>query len=205
MCLLFYRSLDPHRANARATGVQNSAHFHNLRDRSFCDHARSHRRNSLISISHANGIRCAACLGMVAVRHTARYLNRITSAIIAAAIEVHRILGPGLLESAYRKCLVVELQRAGFRCEQKRAVPLVYKGVRVGAAYEADLIVDGCVIVEVKAVDVVHTNHEQQLQTYLRLADCRVGLVLNFGGPTLKKGIKRVVNDFPDDNTESTS
>ena len=137
---------------------------------------------------------------MVIVHQTARCLNRITAAIIAAAIEVHRLLGPGLLESAYRKCLVVELQRAGFRCEQNRAVPLTYKGVKVGTGYEADLVVEGCVIVEVKAVDAVHPVHEQQLQTYLRLADCRVGLVLNFGGPTLKSGIKRVVNNFPDDS-----
>ena len=70
------------------------------------------------------------------------------AAIIAAAIEVHRLLGPGLLESAYRKCLVVELQRAGFRCERNRAVPLTCQGVKVGTGYEADLVVEGCVIVE---------------------------------------------------------
>jgi GxxExxY protein len=136
---------------------------------------------------------------MAVVRLTAQYLNRITSVIIAAAIEVHSILGSGLLESAYRKCLVIELQRAGFRCDQKQAVPLVYKGVRATPAYEADVIVEGCVIVEVKAVDMVHPVHEQQLLTYLRLADCRVGLVLNFGGATLKRGIRRVVNNFPED------
>jgi GxxExxY protein len=141
---------------------------------------------------------------MDAFSHTAQYLNRITSAIIAAAIEVHRRLGPGLLESAYRKCLVIELQGSGFRCEQKRRLPLVYKGVRVTPAYEADVIVDDCVIVEVKAVEVLHPVHEQQIATYLRLADCRVGLVLNFGGATLKSGIRRVVNGFPRDSEKDS-
>jgi GxxExxY protein len=141
---------------------------------------------------------------MAAVRHTAGHLNRVTSAIIAAAIEVHRLLGSGLLESAYRKCLVIELQRAGLRCEQKRAVPLIYKGVRGTPAYEADVVVEDCVIVEVKAVEALHPIYEQQLLTYLRLADCRVGLVLNFGGATLKRGIRRVVNNFPEDGGDQT-
>lgn len=139
---------------------------------------------------------------MSAVVHTAEFLNRITSAIIAAAIEVHRILGSGLLESAYRKCLVLELRQSGFKCEQNRAIPLTYKGEDVGIAYEADLIVEGCVIVELKAVDALHPRHERQLLTYLRLADCRVGLVLNFGEDTLKSGIRRVVNNFPARNAE---
>ncbi len=124
-------------------------------------------------------------------------LNRITGAIITAAIQVHRTLGPGLLESAYRKCLVVDLARAGFRCDQKCPMPLIYRGVRIEPAYEADIIVDSSVIVEVKAVEILHDVHERQLQTYLRLADCRVGLLLNFGGPTLRSGIRRVVNGFP--------
>lgn len=156
-------------------------------------------RKLLTHIRVTNGILRADRQRVAVVRHTARYLNRITSAIIAAAIEVHRLLGSGLVESAYRKCLLIELQRAGFRCDQKRPVPLIYKGVRVTPAYEADVIVEDCVIVEVKAVEALHPIHEQQLVTYLRLADCRVGLVLNFGGATLKSGIRRVVNDFPGD------
>lgn len=128
----------------------------------------------------------------------AYHLNRITSAIIAAAIEVHRVLGPGLLEEPYRRCLAIELRRAGRLVEQKRRILLAYKGERVGIGYEADLVVDGCVIVEVKAIAAIHPIHEQQLLTYLRLADCRVGLLLNFGEATLKKGIRRVVNGFPD-------
>ncbi len=125
-------------------------------------------------------------------------LNRITGAIITAAIQVHRTLGPGLLESAYRKCLVVELTGAGFRCDQRRPMPLVYKGVRIEPAYEADIVVENSVIVEVKAVEALHEVHEQQLHTYLRVAGCRVGLLLNFGRQTLRSGIRRVVNGFPD-------
>ncbi len=125
-------------------------------------------------------------------------LNRITGAIITAAIQVHRTLGPGLLESAYRKCLVVDLTRAGFRCGEKCPIPLIYRGVRIEPAYEADIIVDSSVIVEVKAVDALHEVYERQLQTYLRLAGCRVGLLLNFGGSTLRSGIRRVVNGFPE-------
>lgn len=135
---------------------------------------------------------------MKRVERTAADLNRITSLIIAAAIEVHRVIGPGLLESAYAKCLAVELHRAGLQCDRNRTIPLVYKGTVVKPAYEADIIVDDCVIVEVKAVDKVHLIHERQLLTYLRITDFRVGLVLNFGEDTLKSGIRRVVNRFPD-------
>lgn len=134
---------------------------------------------------------------------SADFLNRITYSTIAAAIEVHRVLGTGLLESAYRKCLVIELKRAGFRCDQNRQVPLTYKGERVGTGYQADIIVEGCVVVEIKAVDSLHPAHERQLLTYLRLTDCRVGLLLNFGEDTLKKGIRRVVNNFPSRNAEA--
>jgi GxxExxY protein len=133
----------------------------------------------------------------------ARALNRITGAVITAAIAVHRALGSGLLESAYRKCLSIELTAAGFKCHQKRPTPLVYKGVRITPAYEADIVVENAVIVEVKAIEALHPIHERQLYTYLRLADCRVGLLLNFGGPTLRQGIRRVVNNFPEDNAEN--
>jgi hypothetical protein len=84
-------------------------------------------------------------------------------------------------------------------------VPLIYKGVRGTPAYEADVVVEDCVIVEVKAVEALHPIYEQQLLTYLRLADCRVGLVLNFGGATLKRGFRRVVNNFPEDGGEDTN
>lgn len=130
---------------------------------------------------------------------TAKYLNGITAAIIAAAIEVHRVLGPGLLEMAYARCLAVELRRAGYDVHRNRAIRLEYKGEKVGPAYFADLLVESCVIVEVKAVEKLHPICERQLFTYLRIMDCRVGLVLNFGGDTLKAGIRRVVYNFPDE------
>ena len=124
-------------------------------------------------------------------------LNRLTSAIVAGAIQVHRTLGPGLLEAAYLACLGYELDQQGLRFEREKAVPLVYKDVRLACAYRADLIVEGQVIVEVKALDVIAPIHSRQMLTYLKLADCRIGLILNFGAATLTSGIKRVVNGFP--------
>lgn len=126
-------------------------------------------------------------------------LNQITSAIIAAAIRVHRALGPGLLESAYVACLAHELTADGLRIELQKAVPLLYRGVLLDCAYRLDLLVERSVVVEVKAVDAIPGIYVRQLQTYVRLAQCPVGLLLNFGAPTMKAGIKRVVNGFPPD------
>ncbi len=122
----------------------------------------------------------------------------LTSAIIAAAIRIHRTLGPGLLESAYLACLAYELTSQGCPIELQRSVPLVYGGVRIDCAYRADLVVEKCVLVEVKALETLAPIHSRQLHTYLLLADCRVGLLLNFGAPTMKDGIKRIVNRFPE-------
>jgi GxxExxY protein len=129
---------------------------------------------------------------------TADKLNQITSTVIAAAIKVHRALGPGLLENAYLPCLCYELQAARVRIERQKPLPLVYRGVKIDCAYRADLIVEEAVLVEVKAMETLASVHERQLRTYLRLADCNVGLLLNFGAPTMKAGIKRVANEFPD-------
>jgi GxxExxY protein len=128
---------------------------------------------------------------------TAEAINQITSTIIAGAINVHRTLGPGLLENAYMACLCHELTSVGLRFEAQRPLPLIYKGIRVECAYRADLIVEQAVALELKAVDVLPPAHMRQLRTYALLADCRVGLLLNFGAPTMKEGIKRVVNGFP--------
>jgi GxxExxY protein len=129
---------------------------------------------------------------------TADRLNQITSTIIAAAIRVHRALGPGLLENAYLPCLCYELHAAKVRFERQKTLPLVYRGVTVECAYRTDLIVEEAVLVEVKAMAELAPVHERQLRTYLRLAHCSVGLLLNFGAPTMKAGIKRVANEFPD-------
>jgi GxxExxY protein len=125
-------------------------------------------------------------------------LNQITSAIIGAAINVHRALGPGLLENAYLPCLCYELEAAGLGFELQEALPLAYRGVRIECAYRADLIVEEAVLVEVKAMEALAPIHERQLRTYLKLADCSVGLLLNFGALTMKAGTKRVANKFPE-------
>jgi GxxExxY protein len=129
---------------------------------------------------------------------SAESLNQLTSLIIQAAVRVHRALGPGLLESAYLGCLCFELSTAGVSIETQKALPLVYNGVKIDCAYRADLVVEGLVLVEVKALESLAPIHSQQLYTYLRIADSRVGLILNFGTRTMKDGIKRVVNNFPE-------
>ena len=131
-------------------------------------------------------------------------LNRLTDTIIGAAIRIHRKLGPGLLESTYLGCLRYELTRSGLACEAQKPIPLVYGDLLVACAYRADLLVEGRVVLEVKALDAIAPLHIRQLRTYIRLADCRVGLLLNFGAEIMRNGIKREVNDFPDgDNRES--
>jgi len=129
---------------------------------------------------------------------TAVTLNQITSTILSAAIDIHRALGPGLLESAYLTCLTRDLADAHVRIEVQRAVPLVYKGLRVESAYRADLVVEECVLVEVKPIEELAPIHSQQLYTYIRLGNYPVGLLLNFNAPTMKAGIKRMVNGFPE-------
>ena len=121
------------------------------------------------------------------------YEQELTSKIIAAAIEVHRALGPGLLESAYLACLVRELVLRGIPFAQEKPLPVEYKGVRLDCGYRLNLLVDGKVVVELKAVDALHPVHEAQLLTYLKLSGCRVGLLINFNVPVLKEGIKRMV------------
>ncbi len=125
-------------------------------------------------------------------------LNRITESIIGAAIEVHRDLGPGLLESAYENCLTFELVERGLKVEQQKPLPVVYREVKLDCGYRLDLLVEEAVIVEVKAVDRLAPIHKAQLLSYLRLSGCKVGLLINFNVKVLKDGIRRVVNDFPD-------
>ena len=125
-------------------------------------------------------------------------LDHITRRIIGAAIEVHRALGPGLLESAYEACLAFELVQGGFNVERQKPLPVVYKEVKLDCGYRLDLLVDGAVVVEIKAVDEIVPIHKAQLLSYLRLLDKRVGLLINFHVRVLKDGVMRVVNDFPD-------
>ena len=119
--------------------------------------------------------------------------TRLTERILGAAIEVHRNLGPGLLESAYRECLIDELQHGRLHVEREVVLPIHYKGRVVRGAYRADLIVENAVLVELKAVEHVLPIHEAQTLTYLRLGGLRVGLLLNFFNCRLKDGIRRFV------------
>ena len=119
--------------------------------------------------------------------------NAITRPIIGAAIEVHRALGPGLLESIYTPCLLFELSARNLRFEVQRSIPIVYKDMRVGPVYRIDLIVEDEVVVEVKAVERTLGVHEAQVLTYLALTGCPVGLLINFNVPKLVDGVTRLV------------
>lgn len=123
-------------------------------------------------------------------------VHRITSIIIDSAIRIHRTVGPGILEKAYFGCLCYELVSAGLKFETQKELPLLYQGAKIDCAYRADLIVNETVIVEVKAIESLAPIHRRQLLTYLRIADCPVGLLLNFGALAMKQGIERVVNNL---------
>jgi GxxExxY protein len=127
----------------------------------------------------------------------AKRLNHTTDQIIGAAMTVHRALGPGLLESAYQACLAFELAQCGLRAVEQHPLPVVYRSVRLNCGYRLDFLVENDVIVEVKSVTRIEPIHEAQMISYLRLADRRVGLLINFNVRLLKNGIKRFVNNFP--------
>ena len=123
-------------------------------------------------------------------------LDDITGAIIDVSLQIHRHIGPGLLESLYEMLLACELERRGFRAERQRLVSFSYNGVDIEDAFRADLLIEQSVIVEVKSLERIASVHRKQLLTYLRLMDLRVGLLLNFGAETMREGVKRVVNNY---------
>ena len=123
-------------------------------------------------------------------------INELTQAIIGAAIEVHRALGPGLLESAYEECLCKELTLRQIPFERQRPLPMEYKGLKLECGYRLDLLVADTIVLEVKAVDAIIPIHEAQLLTYMKLGGWKVGLLINFNVPILKQGIKRLVLGF---------
>ena len=125
-------------------------------------------------------------------------LNQITNRIISASIDVHRVLGPGLLESAYEACLAYELAERGLKVELQKPLPIIYKEVKLDGGYRLDLVVQQAVVVEIKAVDRLNPIHEAQLLSYLRLSGYKVGLLINFNVTVLKNGLRRMVNEFPD-------
>ena len=120
-------------------------------------------------------------------------LNQITERAIGAAIEVHRALGPGLLESAYESCLAYEIAQRGLKVEQQKPLPVVYKEVSLDAGYRLDLLIEGTVIIELKAVEALTPLHKAQLLSYLKLSGLRVGLLINFNVQMLRNGIQRVI------------
>ena len=123
-------------------------------------------------------------------------LNRLSNVVIGAAIEVHRELGPGLLESAYEECLKMELQSQGVKVDTQVDLPLCYKGKKTEKVFRIDMLVEDSLIVELKSVEVLKPVNEIQLVTYLKLAHLRLGLLINFNVPVLRDGIKRKVNGF---------
>lgn len=129
---------------------------------------------------------------------TASELNALTERIIGCAITVHKMLGPGLLESAYRRCLASELDRSGLKTEAEYPIPLTYHDERLDCGYRLDIIVERAVVLEIKAIQGFAPIHTAQMLTYLRLTSCHVGLLFNFNVKRLPDGIKRIVLDFPE-------
>ena len=125
-------------------------------------------------------------------------LDQITRRVIGAAIEVHKTVGPGLLESAYQVCLAFELREQGLKVEEQLPLPVIYKNVKLDCGYRIDLLVENEIVVEIKAIELLAPIHDAQLLSYLRLSRKRVGLLMNFHMRVLRDGLKRIVNEFPD-------
>ena len=123
-------------------------------------------------------------------------INEITEGIIGAAIEVHRRLGPGLLESAYRACLAYELRKRGFHVVEEKPIPLIYDELKMECGYRADLLVNGLVLTELKAKSAIHPIDQVQTLSHLRLAELQVGLLINFHVVKLIDGVQRIVNKY---------
>ena len=121
-------------------------------------------------------------------------LNELTSKIIGASIEVHKNLGPGLLEKKYEECLCIELERVGLRYEKQIILPIEYKGRVIEGAYRIDVLVEDKIILELKAIEKIEKIHKAQLLTYLKLSNKELGLLINFNVELLKSGISRVIN-----------
>ena len=122
--------------------------------------------------------------------------NELTEQVIGAAIEVHRALGPGLLESAYEECLAHELELRGLYFQRQVPLPIIYKSVRLECGYRIDIAVENLIILELKTVEKLLPIHDAQLLTYLKLTNKKLGLLLNFNVPILKEGIKRIANNL---------
>jgi GxxExxY protein len=124
--------------------------------------------------------------------------NELAKVVVNVAYRVHKSLGPGLLESVYQAVMVHELRKQGFQIKAKHPVPVVWESIRIDLAFQADIIVEDKLILELKSVEEIARVHRKQLLTYLRLTNCRLGLLINFGSELIKDGISRVVNRLED-------
>ena len=120
--------------------------------------------------------------------------NEISKIVFESALKIHKVLGPGLLESAYEECLFYELKKYDFKVEKQKQLPLIYEEVRLDVGYRIDIIIEDKFIVEVKSVEALTDVHLAQLLTYLRLSNCKLGLLINFNVSLLKNGVRRVIN-----------
>lgn len=120
--------------------------------------------------------------------------NELSKIVFDCALKVHRNLGPGLLESAYEECLFYELKKQGLYIEKQKPLPLIYEEVKLEVGYRVDILVDNKLIVEVKSVEALNDVHLAQVLTYLKLSNCKLGLLINFNVTLIKNGIKRVIN-----------
>ena len=122
--------------------------------------------------------------------------DELSNIVIGLAIKVHTALGPGLLESVYRECLYYEINKCGFRVEKEKSLPVIYEDVKLDVGYRLDILVENKLILEIKAVDCLNEVHFAQLLTYLKLTNCKLGLLINFNVSLIKNGIKRVANNL---------
>lgn len=120
--------------------------------------------------------------------------NEISKIVFECALKVHKVLGPGLLESAYEECLFYELKKANLKVEKQKSLPLFYEEVKLDVGYRIDILVEDKFIVEIKAVESLNDVHLAQLLTYLKLSDCKLGLLINFNVKLFKEGVRRVIN-----------
>ena len=120
--------------------------------------------------------------------------NEISKIVFESALKIHKVLGPGLLESAYEECLFYELKKYDLKVEKQKQLPLIYEEVRLDVGYRIDIIIEDKFIVEIKSVEALTDVHLAQLLTYLRLSNCKLGLLINFNVSLLKNGVRRVIN-----------
>lgn len=124
------------------------------------------------------------------------YINNISNKIIGAALEVHKILGPGLYESVYEECLCFELEKLGLKFQRQKIIPVLYKGNKLEKGFRVDILVEDSIIVEIKAVNAILPIHEAQVISYLKMSNLWLGIIVNFNVTRLKEGIKRIVNGY---------